>query len=162
MEEKIKGLVKKWWFWVIVVVLIIGIAGMGAENVDTDTSNNSNETIKYTLTGETLGKYGKKIILNANSDMPTTKYLYKLPEGTYAVTTTFDKLANFYIVKDEIANTGTDEYPEELNYVSEAYFLTNGENNFNGRAKKSVEINVDNDESILIIGTTTFTFEKLN
>ena len=148
MKEKLKMLSKKWWFWVIVVVLVIGMFG----------STESDDSLKkYTLTGEQLGEYGKKVVLNENSDMPVTKYLYKLPEGTYKVTTTFEKVASFYVVKDETVNTGTSEYPEELNYVSEAYFLTNGNDN---NIKKDVEISIKNDESILIIGTNTFTFEK--
>ena len=148
MKEKLKMLSKKWWFWVIVVVLVIGVFG----------STESDDSLtKYTLTGEQLGEYGKKVVLNENSDMPVTKYLYKLPEGTYKVTTTFEKVASFYVVKDETVNTGNSEYPEELNYVSEAYLLTNGNDN---NIKKNVEISIKNDESILIIGTNTFTFEK--
>jgi len=148
MKEKLKILSKKWWFWVIVILLVIGMFG-GTESEDSQ--------IKYTLTGEQLGEYGKKVVLNENSDMPVTKYLYKLPEGTYNVTTTFEKVASFYIVKDETINTGVGEYPEELNYVGEVYLLTNGNNN---NAKKNVEISVKSDESILIVGTNTFTFEK--
>ena len=55
----------------------------------------------YTLTGETLGEYGREVVLNAETDMPVSKYLYKLPAGTYTVTTE-EKYAAFSVVKDEI------------------------------------------------------------
>ena len=92
-----KQLLKKWWFWVIIVAVlgVIGLAtGGGDTSTTTDSSTNTNEqAVKYTITGETLGQYGKEITLNKDSDMPVKKYLYKLPAGTYKVTTTFDKMA---------------------------------------------------------------------
>ena len=50
------------------------------------------QTKTYTLTGEQLGEYGREVILNKDTDMPTTKYLYKLPSGTYKVTTNNEKI----------------------------------------------------------------------
>lgn len=120
---------------------------------------NSSENIQYTITGETLGELGKEIILNKNTDMPTTKYLYKLPEGSYKVTTNTTGLGNFYIVKDEITTEDT-AYPEILNYVGSAYMLTNGNNTFNGKAKKEVTITLKDDESIQIVGNDTYYFKK--
>ena len=160
-----KQLLKKWWFWVIIVAVlgVIGLAtGGGDTSTTTDSSTNTNEqAVKYTITGETLGQYGKEITLNKDSDMPVKKYLYKLPAGTYKVTTTFDKMASFYVVKDAI---GTDEgnstYPEALQYVGEAYLLTAGSNDFNGSAKKEVTITLNGDESVSVVGTETFVFEK--
>lgn len=163
MKDKINILTKKWWFWGIIILLFFGIIGIALEDEekqDVLLNNEQHEEIKYTLTGEETGEYGKKIILNANSDMPTTKYVYKLPEGNYEVTTTFDKLAAFFIVKDEISLTGAKDYPEELNYVGEQYSLTNGNDDYNGKAKHSVNITINNDESILINGKETFVFKK--
>lgn len=163
-----KQLLKKWWFWVIIVVVLglIGLAtGGGDTNTTTDTTSNnsdtSTQTATYTLTGETLGEYGKEVTLNKDSDMPVKKYLYKLPAGTYKVTTSFDKMASFYIVKDDITTeSGNSEYPETLNYVGEAYLLTAGTDDFNGKAKKEVSITLNTDESVSIVGTQTFTFVK--
>lgn len=160
MKEKLKEWSKKWWFWVIIGVLIIGIIGNLAGDKNTEKPSQVTQRIKYILIGENLGTFGKTITLNANSDMPVTKYLYKLQEGNYIVTTTYDKMASFFIVKDKIVNNGDEKYPEELDYVGESYFLTNGDDDFNGRAKKSVEISIASDESISLIGKETFTFEK--
>ena len=152
MKEKLKKLSKKWWFWVIIAFLIIGSIGME--------SDNNTQSKKYILTGESVGKYGKEVILNKNTDLPTTKYLYKISSGNYKVTTTYEKIAVFYIVKDEINTTGNAEYPEELNYVGEAYTLTNGNDVLNEQINKSVEITILDDESIEIVGTETLIFEK--
>ncbi len=161
-----KQLLKKWWFWVIVVV-VLGLIGLATGSDDTNTTtgntvNTSTQAIKYTIIGETLGKYGKEVTLNQNSDMPVKKYLYKLPAGTYKATTTFDKMASFFIVKDEIGlETNNNDYPETLNYVGEAHLLTAGDNDFNGKAKKEVTVTLGEDESISVVSTNQFTFEKL-
>lgn len=165
--EKLKELSKKWWFWVIVVVLVFGIIGMGSGETSNTNENDTNknetkQTVKYELTGEELGEYGKEVILNKDTDMPAKKYLYKLPAGKYKATTTFEKMAAFWIVKDEVVKTGTEAYPEELDYVSEQYSLTAGDNDFNGMAKKEVEFTLNDDESILLIGTNKFIFEKID
>ncbi|MDO4863166.1 MAG: hypothetical protein Q4A05_03250 [Ruminococcus sp.] len=110
----------------------------------------SSEEKSIVITSGVLGEYGRVTVLNKDTDMPAEKYLYKLPAGNYTVTTTYQKLAAFYVVKDEIAMTGSSEYPEELQYVSEGYMLTAGENDFNGTAKKIVEISLAEDESISI------------
>ena len=115
----------------------------------------------YTITGEELGEYGKKIILNANTDMPVSKYLYKLPSGTYDIKTTDKKYATFWLVKDQIIKNSDNDYPEELEYVNEQYMLTSGEDDFNGKAKKNIQIEIHSDESILIIGNSTLICEKI-
>ena len=168
-EEK-KPIYKKWWFWVIIVIVLACLSNPSAFKEGAqdgykkglnDNATLTNDAEIYTIVGEEIGEYGKKVILNANTDMPAEKYLYKLPAGTYVVTTNFEKLANFYIVKDEITTEeGNTEYPEVLNYVSEAYMLTNGDNDFNGKASKSVEITLGEDESIQVVGTQTIIFQK--
>ena len=163
-----KQLLKKWWFWSIVVVVLglIGLASGGGDttqNSNTNTSNNSNQqqAVTYTIKGEVLGEYGKEVTLNKDTDMPVKKYLYKLPAGSYKVTTTYDKMASFFIVKDETTiESGNSEYPEALNYVGEAYLLTAGDDDFNGQAKKEVTITLGSDESIQVAGTEELTFEK--
>ena len=120
---------------VICTIIIIGVLSMS--------DNSSKKT--YTITGETLGEYGKKITLNKNTDIPTDKYLYKIPAGTYTATTNNDKKTSFFIVKDEIHKTDDKKYPEELNYVEGAsYLLTKGQ---------TVEFTIKEDESIQLVGT---------
>ena len=116
------------------------------------------EKIQYTLVGGETGEYGRKVVLNADTDLPATKYLYKIPSGTYKVTTTFEKMSEFYTVKDNTVNTGTPEYPEELSYVGGPYDLTAGTDDFNGRASKEVTLTLAEDESVLINGTETLIF----
>ena len=118
---------------------------------------------KYVLTGEELGEYGREVILNADTDMPTSKYLYKLPAGNYIVTTTNEKFSSFYIVKDNITTEDNPEYPEILQYVSNnGYLLTAGEDDLNGNAAKSVTVTLLTDESFQLVGTDTFIFEKID
>lgn len=124
------------------------------------TDNKTKGTITYTIIGELEGEYGKKVVLNKNSNMPVTKYLYKLPAGTYRVTTSFKKMASFFIVKDQIKTTLGNEYPEELDVVGTGYLLTAGDYDFNGSAKKEVDITLKEDESIQIVGNNKFFFEK--
>ena len=176
MEKGKKPIYKKWWFWAIVIFLIFALFGGNSKKDNPPTKNNQmnsfNESITetsdsnsnkktYTLTGENIGEYGKKVILNQNSDMPVEKYIYKIPAGSYKVTTTSNKISSFYIVKDEISHSGTETYPEELNYVGEGYLLTNGSSNLNGKAQKSVEITINEDESISIVSNDTFNFEEI-
>ena len=116
MEKEKYWFVKKWWFWAIIVAFL-GICVIVG-------SPSKKETKVYELEGEVLGEYGKEIVLNANTDAPAKKYLYKIPAGTYTVTTDNLKITGFYIVKDTIT-TEDSEYPEILNYVSEQYSLTN-------------------------------------
>ena len=159
MKEKLKLWSRKWWFWVIVVVLALSILGsFGEDSENTSSSSNNTTGIKYTLVGGITGEYGKKVVLNKDTDLPVTKYLYKIPAGTYKVTTTYEKLSEFWIVKDEVVRTGTEEYPEELSYVGEAHDLTNGDNDFNGRASKELTVTIAEDESVLINGTETLIF----
>ncbi len=164
-----KKLIKKWWFWLIVGIVLLGVLGVifgdtEEPTVDPNSGNNTVEKeddsnkLKYIITGEELGDYGRKVVLNANTDAPATKYLYKIPTGKYTVTTTDNGFAPFFIVKDNVVRTGSDAYPEELNYVSNQYSLTAGTNDYNGQAKKSVEIEVKEDESILINGSSTYIF----
>ena len=120
----------------------------------------------YILTGETLGEYGRKIVLNPNTDMPESKYLYKLPAGTYIVSTN-EEYAAFSIVKDEIGKEeGNEEYPDILQYSGDVgqYQLTSGENDtndLNGYAKRNYTVQIGEDESFQIVGTETITFEKI-
>lgn len=122
------------------------------------------ESADYVLTADETGEYGRIVTLNANTDMPVDKYLYKIPAGKYKVTTDHKKLAGFSIVKDEIGTEDTD-YPEVLQYVetedgTAGYQLTAGDDDFNGHAKQEVFITIGEDESISIPGdyTTTVKF----
>lgn len=166
-----KPIYKRWWFWVAAVVIaIIGYAaGGGGDSPSvapstpvqtTPSTSNSSAPAPVTIkiTGGTLGEYGKEVTLNATSDSPTKKFLYKLPAGTYLVTTTNNKLATFWVVKDNAANTGMGNYPEELTIVSGEYALTAGNDDFGGRAKRELEVTLATDESIQTVGTDTFSF----
>jgi len=128
----------------IVFVLLFAVGC----DLEESNSNTVVEKHRYELVGGEVGEYGKEVILNATTDLPAKKILYKLPAGTYKVTTTYEKLAAFWIVKDDVVRTGTDEYPEELEYVGGQYSLTAGDNDFNGMASKEVEVTINNDESI--------------
>lgn len=169
-----KQMFKKWWFWAIIIVML-GLISSVTDNSNTietvqnqngdtaqDDNSSSQRAIIYKIKGEVLGEYGKEVILNKDTDMPAKKYVYKIPAGSYRVTTTYGKMASFFIIKDPvITNSGDEEYPEELNYASEEpYFLTSGEDDFNGRAKKEMTITLSNDENIQVVGTEKLTFEK--
>ena len=129
--------------------------------VETETTTEKQITesdADYIITAGDVGKYGKIVTLNANTDMPVDKYLYKIPAGNYKVTTDYKKLAGFNIVKDEITiEPDNSDYPETLDYVDidedgNGYQLTAGNNDFNGHAKKEVYITLNDDESISIPG----------
>ena len=138
-------------------------------NLDEAKTNNeqsnveANETIDtpvaYSVKGGETGEYGKVITLNANTDAPAVKYLYKFPSGTYTVTTDAEKVINISVVKDQVANTGTAPYTEELNYVTSPQNLT-GSDNMGSLAVKEYEITLNDDESVLINGNATVTFTK--
>jgi hypothetical protein len=161
-----KKLIKKWWFWVLIIFVGIpfmvgvfeGIGDIATGNVSTNTSieNTINNTITetskeaYTLKGGEIGAYGKKVTLNANTDMPVDKYLYKLPAGKYKITTDNKKTTSFFIVKDNITKNQNEKYPEELNIVK-SYLITNSDN---------VEIELKNDESIQIVDNDSITLTK--
>ena len=157
---------KKWWFWVLVVLVgipfIVGIfegtADIITGNVTTETSNitntvNSNDNKEiYTLKGGELGKYGKKVTLNANTDMPVDKFLYKIPAGKYKVTTDNNKTTSFFIVKDDIVQNKDEKYSEELNIV-ESYLISSSDN---------IEIELKSDESIQIVDNDSIILEKID
>lgn len=103
------------------------------------------------ISSEKPGEYGRLVTLNANSDMPAEMYFYKVPAGNYKVTTDFKKEASINIVKDEVKNTGSGMYPEELVYVGETYKLTAGE---------EIRITIGEDESILLGCAETVFLEK--
>lgn len=98
-----------------------------------------------------LGDYGRSITLNANTDLSDERYLYKIPAGNYKVITTWEKLTSFGIVKDdnEIA-IDPETNNEYMPHVGDDYFLTAGEDDFNGHAEKEVVITLGEDESIWI------------
>lgn len=118
------------------------------------------DKLTYAIAGEKEGVYGRKIVLNKDSDFPVTKYLYKLPAGEYKVTTTNPKLATFFIAKDQTKITSDPKYPEELDYVGSSYMLTAGSDDFNGNAKKEVTITLKEDESVQTVGKDRLFFEK--
>lgn len=129
------------------------------EIIQEDTTH---EAVVYALKGQELGEYGKKITLNANTDMPVDKYLYKIPAGKYKVTTSESKFyVAFFIVKDEITTEDNPNYPEVLDYVSEQYMLTNTDDDLNGLASKEVEITLGEDESIQIDDKKELLFELI-
>ena len=113
----------------------------------------------YTLVGKELGDYGKVITLNATTDMPVDKYLYKLPAGQYRVHITSEYPSSLFVVKDDITiEEGNNDYPETLNYVQKdeynynsCFYLmgTNG-NDMNGNAVAEVVFTLEEDESISI------------
>lgn len=173
MKES-KEFYKNWKFYAIAfAVLFIGSAVInGITGYDKDKQDASSlvdspkeETVlaSYTITGQTAGEYGKEVILNANSDAPASKYLYKLPSGKYKVTTTYEKMASFFIVKDQIKIDSDDkDYPETLDYVEgKSYLLTAGKDDFNGKAKKEVEVTIEEDESVQIVDSPQLTFKKI-
>lgn len=159
-----KKLLKKWWFWVIVVILIGVISALSSGNKKSDSaSNNDNQrkAVTYTITGEVPGEYGQEVTLNKDSDMPNKEYLYKLPAGSYKVTTTSENVANFFVVKDEIKIVSTnDKYPEELDYTGKGYHLTSKDEKVFGKTKKEILTSLGADESVQIVGTDVLIFEK--
>lgn len=167
MEKANKPIYKKWWFWVIVILVIGIIANPSSfkkgieEGMHTNTNIEESKTAeKYTIIGGELGEFGKEIILNKDTDMPSSKYLYKLPAGNYTVTTTNNKYSTISVVKDEIIKNDNNNYPEELSYVGEQYMLTASNDDLNGRAKKSIDITLNEDESFLVLDKEELIFEK--
>lgn len=164
-----KPFYKKAWFWVVVILLALGLpgacSGESADNASEDPESQKQgqqaDPTTYTLTGGEVGEYGKVVTLNKDTDLPVDKYLYKLPAGTYKVTTTNEKMASFFIVKDETTiEEGSTDYPEILDYVSATgYQLTAGEDDFNGHAKKEVVVTLAEDESVSILNGDVLIFE---
>lgn len=147
--KELKEFYKNWKFYVIVfAVLLVGSAVINSitdkDKQDTSSSTNSSkeETVltSYTIVGQTTGEYGREVILNANSNAPASKYLYKLPSGKYKVTTTYEKMASFFIVKNQIKiDSDNKDYPETLDYIKgKSYLLTAGKDDLNGKVKKSL------------------------
>lgn len=162
-EEK-KPIYKKWWFWVIIVLMFFGALGSDTNPTNMIDNTITNEVVEqkevYTIESEEIGQYGKKIILNEKTDLPTTKYLYKLPSGTYKITTTTNETIGICIVKDEIMIEESN-YPESLNYVGEQAIIS-GNSNRIGKANitDSVELTINEDESFSLIGKGSVIFEK--
>ena len=173
MKES-KEFYKNWKFYAIVFAVLFvgsavinGVTGNDKDRQGTSSSVNSSKEeavlASYTITGQTTGEYGKEVTLNANSDTPASKYLYKLPSGKYKVTTTYEKMASFFIVKDQIKiDSNNKDYPETLDYVEgKSYLLTAGKDDFNGKAKKEVEVTIGKDESVQIVNSPQLTFKKI-
>lgn len=173
MKES-KEFYKNWKFYAIVfAVLFVGSAVIngitsndnGKQDASSSVNSSKEETAlaSYVITGQTAGEYGKEVVLNANSDTSTSKYLYKLPSGKYKVTTTYEKMASFFIVKDQIKiDSDNKDYPETLDYVEgKSYLLTAGKDDFNGKAKKEVEVTIGEDESVQIVDSPQLTFKKM-
>ena len=173
MKES-KEFYKNWKFYAIAFAVLFvgpavinGITGYDKDKQDASNSVNSpkEETVlaSYTITGQTAGEYGKEVVLNANSDAPASKYLYKLPSGKYKVTTTYEKMTSFFIVKDQIKiDSDNKDYPETLDYVEgKSYLLTADKDDFNGKAKKEVEVTIKDDESVQIVYSPQFTLKKV-
>ena len=101
--------------------------------------------------------------MNANSNAPASKYLYKLPSGKYKVNTTYEKMASFSIVKDQIKiDSDNKDCPETLDYVKgKSYLLTAGKDDLNGKAKKEVEVTISEDESVQIVNSPQLTLKKI-
>lgn len=116
----------------------------------------------YTLNSSELGEFGRLVTLNATTDMPVDRYLYKLPAGQYRVHITSYYPSSFRVVKDDITiEEGNDEYPEVLDYVQleeynngDCFMLigTNG-NDLNGNAVDEVIFNLNEDESVCLYGS---------
>ena len=168
-SEPVKKKNKKWWIIAVVVVFIlIGLFGGKDDTSNAPKSAPSPASITspakevLKLTGEKLGEYGRVVILNANSDLPTEKYLYKVPAGKYKITTDFAKAAAVYIVKDEIQYTGSEKYPQELAYIGKGQNLTAGEELVKkGLATKEIIVTIGEDESILLVGEYNIFLEKV-
>lgn len=163
---------KKWWFITLVALILLGIIG-GTNNKNNGTNenqNNNQETEqqsielgnKYILNYNDLDKYGKIITLNADSDMPTEKRLFKIPAGKYKVTTSNPKYSAFWIVKDETVLEEDNDYPEVLQYVGGQYMLTTSDDNLNDHASKEVIVTIASDESILLLDSNdSITLEEI-
>ena len=79
------------------------------------------------------------------------KFLYKIPAGTYKVTTDNEKTTSFNIVKDNIKINKDEKYPEELDYVQN-YLITKNQDQ---------QIELKEDESIQIIDKDTIKLKKV-
>ena len=136
---------------IVSLIAILSIFILTACNLEESTDKQQEEIQKqsYVIDINELGEFGEDIIINKNTDMPVTKRTYKLPSGNYIVTTDYEKLVSFFIVKDDVKiDNDNAPYIEYLENVGEGYNITAGENNYNGMAKKSVEITIKDDERI--------------
>lgn len=148
-----------------ILYLLIGIFGGNKTDKPTDAEQNTTTVATDeqhdVFTGDRLKPYLRTVVLNENTDLPAEKYLYKLPAGTYIVTTTNEKVTGFFVVKDEIGTEDNPEYPEILQYVSGGYRLTAGDNDMNGTVEKSVTVTLREDESFQVVDNdTSIVFEK--
>ena len=117
----------------------------GTESSEEYTEDNADIVL---VAGE-LGEYGRVITLNADTDMPDDRYLYKIPAGKYKVITTWSKMTSFGIVNDNNEKAiDPDTNYEYMPHVGDDYSLTAGEDDFNGHAEKEVVITLGEDESI--------------
>lgn len=139
-----------WVAFIAIALFVLSACGSAADKNSASQADLPEGVIA--ISGEKPGEYGRLVTLNAGSDMPAEMYFYKIPAGNYKVTTDFNKEASVNIVKDEVNNTGSGMYPEELVYVGESYKFTAGE---------EVQITIGEDESILLGGSETVFFEKV-
>jgi hypothetical protein len=130
---------KKYIFLALVAVLSLGVLVGCATKEEAPVA----EIIEISNNDTTNAK---EVVLNADSDMPVTKFLHKVDAGTYQVTTNFDKVVPVAIVKDEINVIENSDYPDELNFV-EIFKLTGNPEKFEGSVGNKI-ITIAEDESI--------------
>lgn len=157
-QEKNEKTYKKWLkISKIMLIVFVAVLFLGAilPKSDTTPSGQSSESEQigktYEITGGVIGDYGRKVTLNANTDMPIDRYLQKIPAGTYKVSTDQKVTTYVGIVKDATAMTGNERYPEELQYIVTQKF----------EPGETFELTLAEDESFLIYDGDIVTFKEV-
>lgn len=152
METKQKAKRKlKWWQWLLIVMAVLFVIGTLGPKKE------KNEII--TITANETGEYGKVITFNEGSENEDKNYIYKLPTGTYKVTTDYNKVGNIFLLEADPVN----EEAQELNYRnSESYMITNNPDKFDGIPSELTLAIEDGYIQIAFMEKAKLKFEKIS
>ena len=129
-----------------------------------ETQSPTNKIISdITIKSGEYGAYGKRVVLAPKTDMPDTRYVYKLPTGDYKVINGSTKtVASFAVVKDKLIPHEDDPSIDTFEFVGEQHSLASADNDMNGIAQSEYTVTLNEDEQFLIYNGSTITFIPLS